>query len=78
MEARSNEYSAANCYLYVLLFGISIYVLQPEKGFRELPFIKEKIMRLSWQLVSRVWRSVLPTIGIAENAFTVGLSAGLV
>ena len=82
MEARSNEYSSANSYFICAsaVLHQHLCVLQPEKGFRELPFYKEKIMRLSRQLVSRVWRSVvLRRFGIAENAFTVGCrQAGMI
>ena len=79
MEARSNEYSSANSYFICAsaVLHQHLCVLQPEKGFRELPLYKGK--NNAFVVAASIAGPAIggaSTIGIAENAFTVGLSAG--
>lgn len=79
MEARSNEYSAANCYFICAsaVWHQYLCVLQPEKDSENFLLYKGKnnafVVAAS---IAGLAIGGASTIGIAENAFTVGLSAG--
>lgn len=79
MEARSNEYSAANCYFICAsaVWHQYLCVLQLEKDSENFLLYKGKnnafVVAAS---IAGLAIGGASTIGIAENAFTMGLSAG--